>query len=205
MKAAGSLLCLAFVCLTTVPLAPSRAVAADNADPDWPCIQRRTGAMSAGVMWPLPLGDSRAEGEAGDLAAALALRRVDLDEAETRVTSFAAAHPGFGADEWGAIFRNAFERIDHDRERVLKGIVRYARSQIALAARIDDAHAEMTRLNAEKAPDFDRIDALEEQLDWDERIYRDRERALTYVCETPVLLEKRAYAVAQILLKQLPQ
>ncbi|MNT95475.1 hypothetical protein D3C72_2373610 [compost metagenome] len=63
----------------------------------------------------------------------------------------------------------------------------------------------MAKLSAEKAPDFDRIDKLEEEMDWNERIYLDRSRALTYVCETPVLIEKRAYAIAQILLKHLPK
>ena len=48
-------------------------------------------------------------------------------------------------------------------------------------------------------PDFDRVDALEVQLDWDERIYADRQQSLTYVCETPVLLERRLYAIAQLL------
>ncbi|OYX42646.1 MAG: hypothetical protein B7Z02_11680 [Rhodobacterales bacterium 32-67-9] len=200
MKAFVSLVCLVAAALVVVP-----ASAADNADPDWPCIQRRTGAMSPGVLWPLPLGEADAKAEASDLAVALALRRVGIEEAETRVAAFAGNHPGLGAADWGAIFLSAFKRIDRDRERVLAGIVRYARSQIALAARIDAAHTEMATLEAAKTPDFDRMDALEEQIDWDERIYRDRERALTYVCETPVLLEKRAYAVAQILLKQVPQ
>ena len=36
-------------------------------------------------------------------------------------------------------------------------------------------------------------------MDWDERIHTDRQRSLTYVCETPVLLEKRLYAIAQLL------
>lgn len=200
MKVLLSLICLAATALCALPV-----LAADTADPDWPCIQRRTGAMSPGVLWPLPLGEGRATGEAGELAAALALRRVDLAEAEARVAAFAGAHPDLGPGDWGAVFRAAFERIDHDRERVLAGIVRYARRQIALAERIDAARSEMAALEAAKEPDFGRMDALEEQIDWDERIYKDRERALTYVCETPVLLEKRAYAVAQILLKRVPQ
>jgi hypothetical protein len=200
MKALLPLVCLVVGTLIAVP-----GGAAENTDPDWPCIQRRTGAMSAGVMWPIALGETKVEGEARELAAALALRRVGLDEAEARVAAYAEAHPGLGADELGAIFLDAFGRIDHDRERVMSGIVRYARSQIALAARIDAAHAEMAGLEAAKEKDFDRMDVIEEQLAWDERIYRDREKALTYVCETPVLLEKRAYAVAQILLKYVPE
>jgi hypothetical protein len=200
MKVAGLWAGLIFGAL----IAPA-AVAAENADPDWPCIQRRTGAMSAGVLWPMALGATKAEGDASDLAAALALRRVGLDDAEARVAAYAGAHPGLGADELGAIFLDAFGRIDHDRERVMSGIVRYARSQIALAKRIDAANAEMATLEAAKDKNFDRMDALDEQLAWDERIYQDREKALSYVCETPVLLEKRAYSIAQILLKHVPK
>ena len=179
--------------------------AAGGTDADWPCIQRRTGALSAGVMWPDPLGDIPVPPDATDLAAKLALRRVGEAEAEAAVEAYAAAHPGLDADALGAIFHAAFTRIDRDRTRVLDGISRYGHKQAALAEKIDAAHAEMVALEAAEAPDFDRMDALEEQIDWDERIYKDRERALTYVCETPVLLEKRAYFVAQILLRHMPE
>lgn len=178
--------------------------AAGGTDADWPCIQRRTGELSAGVMWPEPLAGATIDTGAADLAARLALRRVSEDEAEAAVGDYVDAHPGLGAAELGAILQAAFNRIDRDRTRVLDGISRYGHKQAALAERIDVAHAEMTALKAADEPDFDRMDALEEQIDWDERIYKDRERALTYVCETPVLLEKRAYRVAQMLLRHLP-
>jgi hypothetical protein len=46
-------------------------------------------------------------------------------------------------------------------------------------------------------PDFDAIDKQEEQLDWDTRIFQDRQQALSYVCETPVILEQRVFALAR--------
>ncbi len=52
---------------------------------------------------------------------------------------------------------------------------------------------------AEEDPDYDRVDALEEQLDWDQRIYNDRQRSITYLCETPTLLERRLFVIAQML------
>ena len=61
-----------------------------------------------------------------------------------------------------------------------------------------------TLMEAEN-PDFDEVDRLEEQLDWDERIYTDRQRSLIHVCETPVLMEKRLYAISQMLLAAAPQ
>ena len=36
-------------------------------------------------------------------------------------------------------------------------------------------------------------------LDWDMRIYEERERSLTYVCEVPVLYEQRAFAIAKLI------
>ena len=45
----------------------------------------------------------------------------------------------------------------------------------------------------------DRVDALEEQVDWDQRIFTDRQKTITYLCETPTLLEKRLYAISQML------
>ena len=35
------------------------------------------------------------------------------------------------------------------------------------------------------------------QRDWDMRIYGDRRSSLSYLCEQPVLLEKRAFVVAK--------
>lgn len=191
--------------LASALIAPAgAAAAAEGSDPGWPCIQRKTGALSPAIMWPLPLPEGEPSEEARALGAILALRRVGEEEAAARVEAFAAAG-GASADELGAVFLAAFEHIDRDRTRIMAGIERYALGQVALARRIEAGHAEMAELSAAAEPDFDRIDALEEQLDWDERVYRDRERALTYVCETPVLLEKRAYWLAQLLLGHVPQ
>ncbi|GEO87475.1 MULTISPECIES: hypothetical protein [Alphaproteobacteria] len=196
MKALNLVLFLALV--------PSPVFAADFSDPDWPCVQRKVENLSAGLMWPHPITKTQLSPAAEELAATLALRRVSLEEAEAHVRDFVATHP---SDEQalGNIFQNVFDRLAENRHRLIGGIAHYSHSQIALAAKIDAAHGEMAKLSAQAKPDFDRIDKLEEEVDWNARIYRDRSRALTYVCETPVLLEKRAYAIAQILLRQLPQ
>jgi hypothetical protein len=196
MKAVSMAFCLA--------LAPALGVAADFSDPDWPCIQRKVEKLSAGLMWPHPVTRVDLTPEAEELAAVLALRRVSLEEAETHVRTFLEKQ---AADEQllGSIFYTVFDKLSSDRQRLLGGIARYSRSQIALSEKIDAERIEMAKLTAENAPDFDRIDKLAEEMDWNERIYLDRSRALTYVCETPVLLEKRVYAVAQLLLKHLPQ
>ncbi|MFB9947433.1 hypothetical protein ACFFP0_01165 [Rhizobium puerariae] len=184
-------------------LAPGMAGAADFSDPDWPCIQRKVENLSPGLMWPTPVTRTSLPQEAADLASILALRRVSPEEAETQVQSFVEKMPAADAQLLGNIFYDAFDKLAEDRHRLISGIARYSRSQIALSKKIDDSRSEMAKLTAGKSQEFDRIDKLEEQIDWDERIYKDRAQALTYVCETPVIIEKRAYAIAQLLLKHL--
>lgn len=186
--------------LTQAPI----ATAADFSDPDWPCIQRKVENLSASLIWPAPITRAQLTPAAKDLAATLSLRRVSLDEAAVHIRDFVEKSAPVNGQLLGNIFLAAFDNIADTRKRLIAGIARYSRKQIALSSRIEGSRTEMARLAGEKDPDFDRIDKLEEQMDWDERIYRDRAQALTYVCETPVLLEKRAYAIGQILLKHMP-
>ena len=186
----------------TLVLLAGSAGAADFGDPTWPCIQRKVPELSVGLMWPGPTDPAaippEAAADADSLAARLALRRLPEAELPPLVAAFTEAH---GADEalLGAVFDKAFRPLSRTRSAIVAGIERYAAKQNALAERIDGARTEMDTLMAAAEPDFDRVDALEEQIDWDERIFDDRRRSLTYVCETPVLIEKRLYAVAQLL------
>lgn len=181
-------------------LAAGQVAAAGFTDPDWPCIQRKVENLSFGLMWPHPVEEEALPPDARDLAALLSLRRVSLDEAQEYVRAYVEDHPETGSRELGGIFRKVFDNLAGDRRRVMNGIANYAQSQTALSEKIDTARSEMETLLAASSPDFDRVDALEKQVDWDERIFKDRRRSLTYVCETPVLLEKRIYAIAQMLM-----
>ena len=49
------------------------------------------------------------------------------------------------------------------------------------------------------------MDAVEKDLDWSMRIFRERQQSLTYVCETPVILEQRAFAVGRAVEAVLPE
>lgn len=192
--------------LMTAPLLLGGAVPTMSAtfnDPAWPCLQRKVENLSIGLMWPEPLDTETPQESlpdaAAELAETLALRRISVEEAEDLVTRFVETHPGADKQLYGRIFMRVFERLNRDRKRIISGIGTYSKKQIALAEKIDATRVRMDELMAVSAPDFDAVDKLEEQLDWDERIYHDRARSLTYVCETPVLLEKRLYAIAKLL------
>ncbi|MCY0096482.1 hypothetical protein [Hoeflea ulvae] len=188
----------ALAVLQTVP-----ALAKDFSDPTWPCIQRKVDQLSLGLMWPYPVPEAQLAPElkpgADELVDTLVLRRVSMDEAEALVADFDRANPELTVEDHGLIFKAVFDDINHDRSRLIEGISRYSLHQIEAAARIEATRQAIDAEMAKDEPDYDRADALEEQLHWDERIYQDRAQSLIYVCETPVLLEKRAYAIAQAL------
>ena len=177
--------------------------AADFSDPTWPCVQRKVERLSVGIMWPHPIEniqpDAATETEIKELVDRFVLRRLKLEEVAPALEKFIAAH-GNGKRILGHVFAETFDRMSATRSTIMKGIEEYSLSQIALAEKIDAARAEMDKLLRADPPDYDRIDLLEEQIDWDERIYEDRRQSLIYVCETPVLLEKRLYSIAQMLL-----
>lgn len=189
----------AFTALSIVFTGISPIYAAGLNDPDWPCIQRRVDTLSAAVMWPHPPENQAETGtlspEAARLAELLALRRLSLEEAESAVDATA----DLTKEDYTAIFSDVFDRLNQRRVEVMGGITRYARNQARMAQEIDALRSEIATLSKAETPDFDRIDQLEEDLDWRARVFDDRRRSLTYACEAPVLLEKRLYSLAQIL------
>ena len=180
-------------------VAAGPAWSAAGTDPEWPCIQRKQPHLSLGQVWTGPVPDERILELARDpridaLAARLEQRRLPLEQAEAEIADFAA-----GADDaqLTALMVAIMDRIEPDRAAVIAGIARYGLGQVALARRIEDRRAAMADLEAAAEPDFDAIDAAEEALDWDQRIFTERQQSLGYVCETPVILEQRAFALGR--------
>ena len=183
------------------------ALAAGPPDPDWPCVQRRQPALSLAQVWQGSPEDAAAQalaqsGEIEALARTIALRRTGMDEAEAMIAAFAE---GKDPAALTALMVATLAQINHTRDRVMSGITRYAHKQEALDGQIEDLRHQFQTLNQAEPKDFDRIDQVEAQIDWSTRIFQDRQQSLTYVCETPVILEQRAFALGRAIAAHLPQ
>lgn len=188
--------------LATLATAP--ALAQPEVDPDWPCIQRKVPELTIGQMWsgPLPPEDAEPDPAAIELARRITPRRVADADVEEAVSAYATS---LGDDErperLAETFAAVLNRINSERSQVITGIARYSNRQIAMAERIAVRESAVAELQS--VPDDQRdMDALEEAQDalkWEARIYRDRQQSLAYVCETPVLLEQRAFSIARII------
>lgn len=193
----GKLIVMALAWLGTA----GPGLAADFSDPTWPCIQRKVEDLSLGLMWPHQIAGNESAEHSADIdaiAGLLALRRIELEDLQPQVAEFAARYNG-DPDILGRAFQRVFDTLSKRRKRIIAGIGKFSLNQIDLAEKIDLARVEMEQALSADPPDFDRVDALEEQLDWDQLIYTDRQRSITYLCETPQIIERRLFAISQML------
>lgn len=198
--AAASATALLFSAVALFCAAP--LAAQPKADPDWPCPQRKTPEIDLAQVWNGPDPASAGKWTDDQDAAALAVK---LSSRRTPAKEFAPLLDGFvkeaGAEADKALLRvmaGVYEIINDQRGKLMHGIERYARGQQRLADRIRDEADELSKVRSSiTAPETPESRKLDEQLHWDTRIFDERAKSLTYVCETPVLLEQRAFDIGQ--------
>jgi hypothetical protein len=123
-------------------------------------------------------------------------RRNSVDEALKIVDDYAAGLSESRKDNLRAVFVGALQRINAERNKIMGGIRRYSKRQGALADSIKAKSLEeaaLVRKTPRTEEEQQRLDELREEIAWDTRIYEERQHSLTYVCETPVLLEQRLF------------
>jgi hypothetical protein len=179
------------------------AGAASNADPDWPCQQRKVPQLSLGQVWNGPDLPSSAAGWQHDAAISalvedVAARRLPLEDAQKRIRDFAAGlSPDQAEPKLLMLVQGLFDHMDAERSQIISGIGRYARKQLELAARLRREASELDALRAKPDADPDEIAARTDQLTGETRIFQERVQSLAYVCEVPTLVEQRLYALTK--------
>ena len=174
-------------------------------DPDWPCVQRLLPEIAGGMVWAgPPLDDVTApEGDRvfAELAGELAARRVPMEEAEQQIADYAGGIESAGrAETMAALFKETLGIINDDRASIIAGIKRFSQGQRTLA---DKINAKNQEIEAMDRSDILKRDAAVAERDWDIRVFEDRRQSLIYLCEQPVLLEQRAFALARSLASHL--
>ncbi len=197
-------------CLLSLVCIPANVSHSEPIDRDWPCVQRKVPRISAGMVWAGPTIDEKDKSWRHDaalrkLVARIAARATNLVEAEKAVQTYA---DGLTADnrvqKLATLFTGVLATINTERDAVILRIARYARRQQRLAIKIEQAMAELeSLLQGGKPADRVHRNDLQNQVDWDTRIFEERERSLTFVCEPPVVLEQRAFALARAIMRHL--
>jgi len=190
---------------SVIALGAPRALAADAASADWPCVQRKVAKLTSAQMWDgAPVDDLtkwRDNEEITKLIVVLASRRVSLEQATVAIARFAAAQPQERRDEaLKLLFAGLLSTINSDRAVVMSGIERFQQRQKARAAEIERQGTAIQELkeravNDEKARA--ELAAAEDRYNWDVRVFSERQQSLPLACEVPVLVEQRLFALGR--------
>lgn len=194
----------------TAPGAPStdagggNNTAAKPAEDGWPCEQRLQPELSIGAVWtgpdPTAATDSwRQDNAVEALVSQIAPRRVPQDEAIAAIHRFAAGYDQNKTDVMTKVFAGVFETLNGERAQIIRGIRHYNDRQKKLADRIQAGTKALDNLdpNSTDQAVVEQRAALQQAVDWDSRIFDDRERLLPIVCGEPVTIERRLFALAR--------
>jgi hypothetical protein len=202
----GAVLCTAPWALRLVAVAAlfasaSLPAAAQPADPDWPCIQRLVPELAVSQMWAGPPGDTadvlEPAGDSAELAHRLASRSMPMAEAEAVIDRFAdSLAPEQRNTQLRLLFEEVLQQINQERSEIIAGIKSYTRKQQHLAAKIAQDSQKLANLQPGTTPDAQTRELVQARQ-WDVRVFEDRRRILTQICEQPVLLEQRAFALSR--------
>ncbi|MGF7161991.1 hypothetical protein FHS85_003634 [Rhodoligotrophos appendicifer] len=186
-------------------LASTAGLACANASSstDWPCVQRRVPEITLATVWSGPelAQDSLKlldDPEINEVVERIASRRTNFEEARKIILDFKDRVKGRERQVLPALMVGVVENLNRERSAVIEGIERYARRQEELADKIRaqsskvDHDRSASRISSEGSTE-------EEELLWETRVFEDRQRSLTAVCEVPVLIDQRLFQLARII------
>jgi hypothetical protein len=182
-----------------LPTAGATQLLGTGAKHRWPFVQRKVEHVDAGQVWAGPPLEEAAAVPRDDamrqFVATVAARRLALPDAVRTATDFVKALPAEQRiPAASAAFADLLKLLNDERRQIMRGIERYGAHQQALADRLRQENAALSDLRAKG--DAKAAEAQEALL-WDTRVFEERRRSLTYVCEVPTLIEQRLFALGR--------
>ncbi len=97
------------------------------------------------------------------------------------------------------LLSSLFEAANHERKTLLRKILVFGKAQNTLIEEMDRKARLVSEheRGGDSAPKL--LEGLEADYRWTTRIFEQREEAIPYLCEQPVLLERRFYALGKAL------
>jgi hypothetical protein len=129
----------------------------------------------------------------GELVGRLAARRTSMEDARKLIADYLSGTNEEKQDKAKVLFSALYSTLNGQRDQVMSGIERFSRKQKAMAEDIREKTQKMRQ--AQDMPNADQAqnDELASQLLWQTRIFEDRRKTTSYMCDVPVLIEKRLF------------
>ncbi|MBU1209958.1 MAG: hypothetical protein KJ587_01635 [Alphaproteobacteria bacterium] len=182
------------------------ANAAEEANSNWPCVQRKVDKLTSAQIWDgPPVDDIRnwwEDKEVSKLVRYLISRRIPIEEAETAIAKFAGSTPeGPERDKrLTLLFAGILQESNSVRSSIVNGIERFQERQLARAAKLKEESSKLAELHKRRAAGedvADEINKAQELYDWDARVFKEREDNIPLACEIPVEIEQRAFGLGR--------
>ena len=174
------------------------ACALDPRYPDWPCQQLKVPEISIASVWNGPAIDSvdaikPTDPKEIELVARLAARRTPMDDAKKLIAEFVIGSKEERQEKAKTLFAGLYSTLNAQRDEVMSGIERFSRKQKAMASDVRDEAQKLRAMQDKEGGDQAQNEELANRLAWQTRIFEERQKATSYVCDVPVQLEKRLF------------
>jgi hypothetical protein len=174
------------------------AFALDPRYPDWPCQQLKVPGIAIASVWngpPLEIGDGAKPTDAkqAELVSRLAARRTPIEDARTLITDYVIGTSAEKQEKAKTLFAALYSTLNAQRDEVMNGIERFSRKQKVAADDIREQAQKLREMQDKSTVDQAQTEDLASRLAWQTRIFEDRRKATSYVCDVPVLIEKRLF------------
>jgi hypothetical protein len=158
--------------------------------------------MSVAAVWAGPPIDDVESAREQDpairnLVAQLAARRTPLEDAQKMISDTITGDAAERQRKAQVIFAGLFKALNQERSEVMNGIERFSRKQKEFADQVRLTILQLRELQNTPGRDQTKVDELVSRVEWDTRIFDERSRTIGYVCEVPVLIEQRLFALAR--------
>jgi len=197
-RSARGISCCVAVLLAACSACP--AFALDPRYPDWPCQQLKVPEISIASVWAGPPIEAADKGpvdpKQAELVARLAARRTPIEDARKLIADFVVGTNEQKLEKAKSLFAALYSTLNAQRDEVMNGIERFSRKQKAMADEIREQTRKIRELQDAPNADPAQSSELASQLSWQTRIFDDRRKSTAYVCEVPVLIEKRLFDLA---------
>lgn len=188
----------------TVPPAPAQDATGEGEASNWPCEQALRPEISLGAIWSGP--DIAGADETWrdvpavtTLVSQIAPRRTPQNEAIEAVHRFAAGYDTDRLTIMTQVFAGLFDTLNRERKDIIRGIRRFNERQADLSKRIEEGWRDLDALDPSStdAAIAEKRFILQQSIDWDSRVFDDRQKLLPEICQQPVIIEQRLFALSR--------
>jgi hypothetical protein len=174
------------------------AFALDPRYPDWPCQQLKVPGIAVASVWAGPsidIGDGARPTDAkqAELVSRLAARRTPMEDARKLISDYVVGTSDEKQEKAKTLFAALYSTLNAQRDEVMNGIERFSRKQKTAADDIREQAQKLRQMQDKPDADQAQTEDLVSRLAWQTRIFEDRRKSTSYVCDVPVLIEKRLF------------